>query len=190
MAVDLTIGGLFQYSACVRRLLYLFIGFVLSLAPIVGIAHMVGQSWEKQVGAYVIDAGCDQLEFVPKQENFCSFTLIENAGSWDWEIARHDTVDVEVSRVSKNETIFKKSLTPEPQVMTFTSFSFPRGGDYNLYLRFSSRGAVLAEADFPIVVQGDNWLTLRKVGAMIAFFLLGACAIALGIATVRARPRP
>jgi hypothetical protein len=154
--------------------------------PLGAAAHLTGQTFEKSVGdTYLIDVGCDSLEFVAGQENFCDFSLIENPTSINWGFANFDEVWVKISPDSSGGEPFLKDMKLDTPIPAYMSYAFPSGGKYTLAVRFLQRGNVLAETTFPLTVLGSTERTNRSTGAILGIAIVVGCGLLLLIATFR-----
>ena len=121
--------------------------------PVIAGAHISGQSFEKKVGDYLVDAGCDALTFVPDQKNFCNFGLIENAGTLNWDYAPFDEVHVAISADGTDEQPFREEVKLLAPIPAFIVYAFPHTGAYTMNVRFLENRKLLAETSFPVTVS-------------------------------------
>ncbi len=140
--------------------------------------------FDKRVGDYTVDAGCDRLEFVVDQQNVCNFMLIKNAGSPDWEWADYDDVHMTMRPLDGGEGTIEGTMPAQPQSMTYLApFAFTRTGPYAMQIRFLKDDTVLTEAEFPVTVLGGAstgarmTMALSVAGSMSMFVILAAIGL-------------
>ncbi|MDO8648213.1 MAG: hypothetical protein Q7R81_00335 [Candidatus Peregrinibacteria bacterium] len=171
-------------------LLRLPIVALLLLAPALALAHPSGQLFEAKVGELTIDGGCNEIAFYAGLETFCSFGIIEGAGSFDWTLVPHDVLTVTITPKDGESAPIEQSNPGEPEVMTFFSLTFPRAGDYTMNVRFTEGTDVIAEAAFPVTVQGEDQLRfVKRVVSAAVLGILAIITVALTISAIRVRPR-
>lgn len=150
-----------------RVLTGLIIGILTSLCALPASAHMGGQMWDERIGEYVLDGGCDQVEFVSGQQNFCSFMLIKNAGSPDWEWAEYERLSVTFRPADGNEGTVELSAPATAQSMTYLDpFVFAQSGPYTMHVEFTSDAKPVISADFPVTVLSSPSATARTMKAL------------------------
>lgn len=133
-------------------------------------AHLTGQSFEVPAGeGRLIDAGCDQQVIVPGQETFCTFALIEQPQTFEWQLAPYDTVEVRVDRTGGGEEPFKQTVKASRETMSYASFTLKRAGPHDLTLRFLSGSTLAAQQTFALSVTPEpEAFTPQRVAAGIA----------------------
>ena len=148
--------------------------------PFVASAHMAGQSFERKVGTYLLDAGCDTYEFLVGKGNYCSFALIEGADTQAWVIANYDSMRVIISQTGST-ALLDETVNAVPHTFTFLkSFSFESAGDYTMFVEFLKGGKAIAETNIPITALGSKsaggWLTtifsLVQIALVVTLFSL------------------
>lgn len=133
-------------------------------------AHLVGQSLEKKVGKYLVDVGYDSLDLMEGQNVAFNATLIENAGTLQWEYAPFDSVWFQIK--SPSSEAFRKVLPillPGPVNVTY---EFQEGGEYELAVAFLEGKKVLAQTSFnmPVKTKRSVQNTAKSV-ALVLFSL-------------------
>jgi len=155
------------------RLRLTLIVCIIGSMPVIAAAHITGQSFEKRIGDYLVDAGCDALRFVPDEKTFCNFGLIKNPGSLDWDYASFDEVDVTISEDGTTEPPFHQQVKLDAPIPAYIVAVFPHTGAYTMNVRFLERGALLAEAAFPLTVERKSgWVSPGRFWGMIGIGIL------------------
>ena len=150
------------------------------------LAHGVGKSLEKEVGAYVIDIGYGVDDAIMAGE----------AVRFDFNILAGDR-----SKIAPFSSVWAK-ITDGEQKIVFSgylgqpefgplgmSFSFPKAGAYELTAKFINEDKTLAEASFPLTAEAGEtpekgsrfsenapaWGILGLlIGATVAFYAVKA----------------
>jgi len=109
--------------------------------------HGFGQSLEKVVDNYIIDVGIDALDLVAGEPVRFDFVL------WSKDRNPIDFTDAWV-RIAPAERgiVFAGNLHQPEFGSTGMTYVFPKGGDYELTVRFQNKGEAIIEASFPLKV--------------------------------------
>ena len=141
-------------------------------------ALITGQSFEKKVGDYLVDAGCDTLTFIPGQKNFCNFGLIEHPGSLNWDYAPFDEVDVTISADGTDEQPFRQEVKLTAPIPAFIVYAFPHTGAYTMHVLFLENRRLLAETSFPVTVSSPpSWISSNRLWTII----IGGILVVAGV---------
>lgn len=145
------------------------------LIPFGVFAHSLGQSLEKEVGEYVVDIGYDSpvttvLEGEPIRFDF-------NLWNKDRAVVDFTSVWVRVAPAESGIT-FAGYLGYPPFGAVGMSYTFPKAGEYTLTARFFNGEQTLAEATFPLQVEGTNDVKISNsspglIVAGVSGFILG-----------------
>ena len=114
-------------------------------------AHSTGQSFEKTVNGYVIDVGFDAVDLVAGEP------VRFDAVLWSQDRSEMpDFTDVWVRLVPvESGIVFAGNIHRPVFGSTGMTYVFPKGGDYELTVRFQTDGEQIAEASFPLSVGDD-----------------------------------
>lgn len=122
----------------------------LTLAPVPVFAHDTGASFERQVGAYLVDIGYSEPDPVMGQSVVFDFGLEkdgEEASFTDAWIKIEDKDGVVLATGIHNATYGGAKLT----------YAFPESGSYIISVRYERADDALAEASFELpVTAGDS----------------------------------
>ncbi len=167
-----------MFSARRHRGLLALCALVLLTASPAAEAHLVGKSFEKQVGEYLVDVGYDMFELQPNQKTIFNFALVQNAGKPNWEYAPFNKIFVSF-RQSDRE-IFGKTITLSEPIPAYAPFTFPSAGDYTLAVRFQKDDRLLAETTFPVPVGSGFSVEMLGFQLLLALNAAGLVIIAIG----------
>ncbi len=141
-------------------------------------AHLVGKSFEKQVGEYLVDVGYDVFELQPNQKTIFNFALVQNAGKSNWEYAPFNKIFVSFRQGDRE--ILGKAITLNAPIPAYAPFTFPSAGDYTLAVRFQDDNRLLAETTFPVAVGSGFSVEMLGFQLLLALNAVGLVIIAIG----------
>ncbi len=161
--------------------MFLFV-WQITLLPGLVSAHGDGLAFDEPTGSYIADLDTNVDTLKANQSIRFSFAL--------WNKERTETVEVgsfwiRVTPKNSEQTLFA-GLIGKPQFSEPSlSYTFPKAGEYNFYLRFQKSGTksdeALAEANFALDVgageiKWQNWLFVVwlllgvLIGAVLVFY--------------------
>ena len=143
-------------------LLFYFLSFIFGFNSL---AHGLGQSLEKEVNGYFIEAG------VPIRFDFNLLTKDR--------LSTEDFTSVWVKIAPRDKGLSFAGFLHRPEfLLTGMSYTFQNAGQYEITVRFLDKeDKNLAEASFPLEVQGgdlEQQALLQAIGAGIGGLVLGA----------------
>lgn len=159
-----------------------FIYYVLALLFFLGgvsvaNAHGTGESFERQVGSYVIDVGYDPATFTTGEPTRFDF------GLWNEDktvAADFKTAWVRIARPGK-DVLFTGYLGFPSFGSVGMVYVFADSGPYELTARFENNDGTIAEATIPFTVEegakGQQVLSQSGVVSGSIGFLLGAIVV-------------
>ncbi len=149
-----TMHTMLQRITGVYIIFVLFLAVMLSVPPwTVARAHQTGLSWENIVGNYKLDIGYDPVQIQagePQRFDFDIFQMPQgtNEGSF---------TDVWVRISEGQNTIFASGIHRMEFGKPGMIITFPKAGNYQLYVRFENSAGSLAEETLPVtVVAGQS----------------------------------
>lgn len=127
---------------------FLFFGVLAVGSAFYVFAHSAGQSFEREVGEYLLDIGASNL------------TLRASAPiAFDFNILRKDTrepapfTNIWLRFEDNNKLLFAGGIAKASFGRTTVTYAFPRGGAYTLAVRFQNGDDSLAEVTIPLMVE-------------------------------------
>ncbi|HEY4496954.1 MAG TPA: hypothetical protein VI432_02290 [Candidatus Paceibacterota bacterium] len=133
----------------INRLLILM-GIVTTMFTPTVIAHGNELSFEKQVDDFLIDIGYGESQITAGAPTRLDFNIVDTKKN---ETVEFDNVFVRINEGEK--TIFAGSILKSIFSRGIT-YTFPHGGDYELYIRFQKDTDAITEAAFPIKVLNND----------------------------------
>lgn len=168
-------------------LFVLLFSFVFSVSTF---SHGSGESIKKQVGDHRLILEYDPITLVAGESTPLTFEIEDQSGK------EPDFTDVWVRITSNGEvTAFAGGIAKASLGATRMTFTFPREDEYTISTRFQNEGETIAEAEFPLTIEGGEGAT-RATSATTSSLLapqtvVGAIAgLVVGfMATLAIRPR-
>ena len=111
-------------------------------------AHGIGQKFEKEAGPYLVDIGSNTLTFRAGDIIALDFNILEKETRQNAEFT-----DIWMRIEKENKIFVAGGLSKARFGGTFLSYVFPEAGEYKLFVRFQNGEEVLAEMEFPLVVE-------------------------------------
>ncbi len=139
------------YSSIMRK--FIIIAVSLLFATNLVLAHGTGQSFEKPVGDYLVDIGIDAVTSYAGEQIRLDFNL--------WNKEKTESIDfsdvwVRIAPKDGFGIVFAGYLDRPEFGLTGMTFTFPKGGDYQLTVRFNKDGEKIAEdVSFDTTVDDD-----------------------------------
>ena len=150
---------------------------VLAFAQFVS-GHSLGQSLEKQINGYFIDVGYSARDkiYTGDATRFDFNLWTENKA----DLADFDHVWVRISPADEGLSFSGFLYRPE-FLLTGMSYTFQKGGQYELTVRFFNKdGKSLAEASFLLIVEeSDSGLSMDIVIGLVSGVIIGAGTVYL-----------
>jgi hypothetical protein len=150
--------------------------------PIFALAHGTGQTFQKEAGDLLIDVDIDELTTVANSPVRFSFRVYKNNLAEPQPEYTHAWV--RISRPGNFGSVYS-GLIGNPEFGSMgMNFTFPKGGEYELSIRFEKDGEEVTEdVSFPLTVEPAEGES-RSVSseAIIAFIsggLMGAVLVFL-----------
>lgn len=110
-------------------------------------AHGTGESLEKVVGDYVVDVGYDSFNPKAFESIRFDFQLLANGNKESVPFT-----DTWVRIMDGNNLLFAGWLAKPTFGLTGMSYAFPKGGIYEITVRFQNDDTTVAETSFPFSV--------------------------------------
>jgi hypothetical protein len=145
------------------NLFSLFLFFILVYSYIVS-AHLDGGE-DKIIDGYLVDFGYSPKDLSANKPIELAFNLLDHKTK---EVIEPDNVWVRIAE--KDNVIFSAKLFPETKHISFL-YTFPRGGTYEIKVRFKDETKKLVETDFKIKVE-EKQNSFTTVLSIIAVFVL------------------
>lgn len=144
-------------------------------------------SVEQRTGDFLVDVGYDVPAFRPGKETLFNAVLIAHPGKADWAYANADRARLEIAKDGARAD--QKEIPLEMAEPAYAAFTFPSAGRYQLAARFFHKGALVAEASFPIPVDvGGGFTADPQLLSIIAIVALAA--VLAGVCLLPRRSRP
>lgn len=151
----LTIINLALYSITMGKFYKLVFGltaFVLFFfLPLSSLAHYAGYSFEQKVGKYKIDIGYDTKPIEANAPVTFDFNVKDIKTDEYLEFG-----DAWVRFEIGNETYFATGVYRQELGATTLVYTFPKPGNYNMYVRFENKDQQLVEGTIPITVEPNT----------------------------------
>lgn len=122
-----------------------------TLSPSLVSAHSNEKSFEQKVGQYKIDVGYEPSEFEDNSPATFDFNISDTKTGEDV-----DFTDAWVRIESGNTTFFATGVFKQSLGATTLVYTFPKPGNYNLYVRFENKENQIAETTIPITVISNS----------------------------------
>ncbi len=114
-----------------------------------GEAHGNHFSIDKQVNGNTVELSYDNLEINTTESFDFHTSLIQGAGTSEWDFVPYDSIKFEMRQSDK--TLYTKTF--HSGALGFGTYTFQEGGDYDLFIRFMSGSSLVLETSFPIQVK-------------------------------------
>ena len=114
-------------------------------------AHLIGQSFEKKVGEYLVDVGYDTMDITQGQQVVFNATLIKNPGTLQWEYAPFDSMWFQLKKEGGEP--FRKVIPLKLPGPVNVRYDFAESGEYELAVAFLQGEEILAQASFDVPVR-------------------------------------
>ena len=118
-------------------------------------AHGVGQSLEKVVGDYSVDIGYDTSPIIAGEAVRFDFNLQKEGVRFDAPPEFQD-VWVRIAPQGGEGILFAGYLANLDFALSGMTYVFPRGGTYELAVRFEKDAKIVAETSFPLTVEAGG----------------------------------
>lgn len=149
-------------------------------------AHSVGQSLEKTVGDYSVDIGYDTSPISAGEAVRFDFNLRKDGARFDAP-PEFEYLWVRIAPQGGEGILFAGYLANLDFALTGMTYVFPRGGTYELTVRFEKDAKTVAETSFPLIVEaGDTQpsgaggrLSREAIIAGLSGMLLGSLIVFL-----------
>ncbi len=128
-----------------KRVFVIVLFLILSVNTVY--AHGLGASFEKTVSKYFIDIGYDPSVMTEGEQTTFSFTILTDNTK---DLVEFDSVWVRImeGRRAILATGIDAGINSAPTMI----YTFPKDGEYRLFVRFEKGDDTLAEAEFPMTV--------------------------------------
>ncbi len=153
-----------------RVVILVFLFLILSVNS--AFSHGFGASFEKTVSKYFIDVGYDPFEMTEGDQTTFSFTILTDSTK---DLVEFDSVWVRI--MDGKRAILATGIDAGINSAPTLIYTFPREGEYTLFVRFEKGDETLAEADFPMTVVREEEDGLGKLVPLVSV----ACGILIGI---------
>lgn len=145
-------------------------------------AHPTGYSFNKVVGARLIDIGYENDPFVANETSSFSFLLSDNKTGDPIEFS-----DVWVRIERGTQTVFATGIYSSDLASPTLLYTFPTEGEYKLNVRYEKEDESLAETVMPIkVVKEEKPLNPVQIAIPIAALVVGL-GMGFGVASFKNR---
>ncbi len=111
-------------------------------------AHGSGQSFEREVGEYLLDIGTSDLTIRAGQATAFDFDILQKDSR---ELVPFTNMWVRFEDDTK--LLFAGGISKASFGRTAVTYAFPKAGSYMLTVRFHNESETLAETSFPITVE-------------------------------------
>lgn len=146
-------------------------------------AHLEGQTYEHTVGDDMIEIGVDAVDILPGIPTAFSFALIEHPKQPGWSYVQSDDARVEIRNdagETVHEAIIATNVSPQ-----FLSYAFPKGGVYEVDVRYEREGLTIAETSLTMVASRNLMIDFIDWIALLALATGAYVGLLYGMTTKR-----